>query len=376
MKIVIDGTGNFNKGAELMLLSIIREIKENWKEDIDLYVGRGFFSDKRLKEIGIKKFKFPNRLLQLLYMIPFFRINNRFKIDVVLDASGFRFSDYWDTQKTYYRIFLEILYYNYLARSGTKLFFLPQAFGPFKSSRAIFKIKFASRSATLIFARDEESQKYLINNKNVDNSKILLSPDFTNLLIPKSLNKNQGICIIPSSRMLSSLDQHKKSLYKEFLLTAVNYFISANKNVFILNHSNKEDDDICNDLYQKFEKENNVKLVEIADTLELKSFIGSNEFVISSRYHGLINALSQNIPVLCIGWTHKYRFLLKDYLQEDAILEITSVDEMLKKLQSIFNYGALEKRVATISTQNEIQKTKAKKMWVLIKKKIHITDVQ
>jgi colanic acid/amylovoran biosynthesis protein len=376
MKIVIDGTGNFNKGAELMLLSIIQEIRENWEGEIELYVGRGIFSNKRLNEIGIKKFKFPSKLLQLFYTIPFFKINSRFKIDLVLDASGFRFSDYWDTQKTYYRIFLEYLYYNYLARSGTKLFFLPQAFGPFNSSKAKLKLKFASRSATLVFARDKESQKYLINNKNVDNSKILLLPDFTNLLSPKSVNKNQGVCIIPSSRMLSSIDKHEKGLYKEFLFAAVNYFISANKNVFILNHSNKEDNEICSDLYQKFEDENNLKLVEIADTFELKNFIGSTDFVISSRYHGLINALSQNVPVLCIGWTHKYRYLLKDYLQEDAILEITSIDEMLKKLQSIFNHGELENRVETISIQNEIQKTQAKKMWALIKKKTYITDAE
>ena len=54
----------------------------------------------------------------------------------------------------------------------------------------------------------------------------------------------------------------------------------------------------------------------------IKAIIGNCDYVISSRFHALIAALSQRIPALALGWTHKYLELMKEVGLEDNILEL------------------------------------------------------
>ena len=45
---------------------------------------------------------------------------------------------------------------------------------------------------------------------------------------------------------------------------------------------------------------------------QVKSVIGSCDILLSSRYHALIAALSQQVPAVAIGWSHKYDELMAE----------------------------------------------------------------
>jgi len=46
---------------------------------------------------------------------------------------------------------------------------------------------------------------------------------------------------------------------------------------------------------------------------EIKSVIGCSDLVIGSRFHSLVAGLSQGVPVVAIGWSHKYEKLLRSF---------------------------------------------------------------
>jgi polysaccharide pyruvyl transferase WcaK-like protein len=56
----------------------------------------------------------------------------------------------------------------------------------------------------------------------------------------------------------------------------------------------------------------------------MRRFIGGSRAVIASRFHGLQNALAQNVPALSIGWSHKYTELMKVYGLSDYSVDVTS----------------------------------------------------
>src|SRR6185312_6764631 len=58
------------------------------------------------------------------------------------------------------------------------------------------------------------------------------------------------------------------------------------------------------------------KLVQPLGCYEAKRFIANSRFLLSSRFHGLVNGLSQRVPSMAIGWTHKYDGILEIYGQQ------------------------------------------------------------
>ena len=49
-----------------------------------------------------------------------------------------------------------------------------------------------------------------------------------------------------------------------------------------------------------------INIVQETDSLCIEGIIGASDGVIGSRYHGLVNALSQGVVALAVNWSHKY----------------------------------------------------------------------
>lgn len=43
---------------------------------------------------------------------------------------------------------------------------------------------------------------------------------------------------------------------------------------------------------------------------EIRAYIGKCRFLVASRFHAMIGALQQKVPVLLVGWSHKYQEVL------------------------------------------------------------------
>ena len=99
------------------------------------------------------------------------------ELDVVLDASGFGYSDQWGKGST---IALSKATRRW-KRRGTKVILLPQAFGPFTSAAIKSAINDAVDHIDLIYARDPVSYHTLFEAVG-ERPNIKIAPDFTNLV--------------------------------------------------------------------------------------------------------------------------------------------------------------------------------------------------
>src|SRR5262249_33913841 len=67
-------------------------------------------------------------------------------------------------------------------------------------------------------------------------------------------------------------------------------------------------------------------VVREASPSKLKGILGTARVIIGSRFHALVGALSQAVPSVAVGWSHKYEMLLSDYGCPQCRLTPSSTD--------------------------------------------------
>jgi colanic acid/amylovoran biosynthesis protein len=81
---------------------------------------------------------------------------------------------------------------------------------------------------------------------------------------------------------------------------------------------------------------------------ELRELIGLSKYVVASRFHAMIGALYNKIPVLLIGWSHKYKEVLDMFrLGENAIdYRELSLERLINDFENIEkNYKDFKKKI-------------------------------
>lgn len=364
MVIELKGINNKNKGAYLMLESIKDQLKEYdlcAEHDIEL----DYYSISQMKLF--QKINLKSRFIP--YNFLFHKLNYDIKkkygfftnkdVDLIIDASGFAYADFWGPKVVEYKLgdFIKNKY-----KKNTKLILLPQAFGPFNDIKLKESFESIVDKATLIFARDLKSYDYLISAYG-KRENIKLYPDFTNILdVGEPVEYSEGnICIIPNSKMLVGGENNKKNYY-DFLIKIIEKF---NKDVYFLIHEGIDDINIAKDINELLESK--IPIVIEDSPIVIKRRIKSSKFVITSRYHGLISALSQGIPCLTTSWSHKYLMVLEDYNLKDCLIDINNVnwnniDDFIQlNLYSSENFINNQKKYI------DQEKSKTIEMWGIIK---------
>ncbi|MDT8368845.1 MAG: polysaccharide pyruvyl transferase family protein [Longimicrobiales bacterium] len=59
----------------------------------------------------------------------------------------------------------------------------------------------------------------------------------------------------------------------------------------------------------------------------LRGVVAASELVVTSRFHGMISALATATPVLVLGWSHKYREVMREFGLEDDVLDFREIEE-------------------------------------------------
>lgn len=343
MKIVLWGVETNNKGAELMLYAILQEIERKFpdatvyipysrcKQGLD-YVRTSldfrytpfskFIYKSHLRSI-FKRLHLPSDWLALANIVK--------RCDWFIDGSGFAFSDQINIRDERVKMWKTML--ESLHKQGSKIVFLPQAFGPIDKANTKKALKLVSDNATLVMPRERVSFKYLEQSGIVDMSKVVQYTDFTSLVEGVFPTKYEylkdGICIIPNMRMID-----KGSIsYEDYIALLTSIIVQSKKTchpVFLLNHEGKEDEKLAYKCKESIG--NGVEVVTGLNALEVKGLISSAYLVVTSRFHGLASALNCCVPCLATSWSHKYKELLRDYSLSDCILPLDDNNKIVEKV--------------------------------------------
>lgn len=360
-----------NKGAELMLHAILEMMKKkypnakfvmapnlmNQKYEDRIKLGfyqKPYYWKKRIQWARIADF-IPKDI-RTMYGIILDK-----EIDVVLDASGFTYSDQWNAGGAY-----ELsVSTNKWKENRTKVILLPQALGPFKSKKIQNYMTNAIENIDLVFARERISYEHITNavgkRKNIKQF-----PDFTNLIagvIPQDFDSiKNNFCIIPNYRMIDKVSEKESKAYLPFLIKCIKYLLKTNQKPFLLVHDTEKDFLLAKEIQETIDE--HIEIIIEKNPLKIKGIIGVCEGTIGSRFHGLVSALSQGIPSLATGWSHKYQMLFDDYNFSDGLVNITVTDaELYSKIDLIINQASKQKIKKALQEKSLLLKEESRKMW-------------
>jgi polysaccharide pyruvyl transferase WcaK-like protein len=384
MIVELRNVGFVNKGAELMLHAILQRVSQEWP-DTKFVMVPSVENAPYLQRARLGIFQKPWYNLygipthELASLIP---ISSRkayglvldSELDVVLDASGFAYSDQWGKGST---ITLAKAVKRW-KRRGTKVVLLPQAFGPFTSTAIINAIKSVVDHVDLIYARDPVSYQHLIEVVG-ERPNIKMAPDFTNLVggvVPDDFNIDQNrFCIVPNYRMIDKTFPEASAAYIPFLISCTKYLQSKGVTPFILIHEGENDFKLAQQVVSALDTD--IEIVREADPLKIKGILGACEGTLGSRFHGLVSALSQGVPSLGTGWSHKYQMLFDSYHFSEGLLNpLLASDDIFKKIDMVVDdpsKGNIREKI----TQSAItQKQMTKDMWNEIFREIMVGKPQ
>lgn len=380
MRIVLNGVETNNKGAELMLYAILQEIERKYPDAevmipyLNIPQGLDFVNTSlkfRYKPFYIiKKIAFRLRLGERLQKIGVFcnwlydkeAVNDT---DYFIDGSGFAFSDQWPFSEIAIKLWKNQL--SSYRKQGSKIIFLPQAFGPVSFRETKDMISVINEYADVIMPRERVSLKYL-EECNVNLSKIALFSDFTSLVhgvVPEKYNHLKGaVCIIPNKRMIDKGTITIEN-YLKIITDIIKKAQSLGRNVYLLNHEGKGDEEIAYMCQAKLGS--NIEVVTGLKGLEVKGLISTSYLCITSRFHGVASSLNSCVPCLATSWSHKYEELFKDYGMKDCVLDIVDLDKCIAKVSEFmdedFNNSVRQKLTARLPLIQEQTRRMWEKVW-------------
>ena len=369
MVIQVTGTNFINKGAEVMLHAIVKEVS-TWDEvnavAADLRIGS--FEERNRAGLAhlmvpySMKFSLMARAFSAGFGLIPEAIRNQINwvaekdVDLVFDASGFALSDQWGPGMA------DGLKHKFqeARRKGARIVMLPQAFGPFNHPEVRTAAQDVLNLVDFVFAREQQSLEYL-QDLGIPDSKCAVAPDFTNLLkVPKSSGSEESYaCVVPNYRMVDMTAKGIEDAYVQFLCESVRKVEKSGLPVRVVLHTTNPHD---RNLGEIICSRTDAKLFKPFDAIEVKQIIGESEFVISSRFHGLVNALSQGVPAAATGWSHKYQYLMEEYDCADYLISMqTSLDEQLSRVNQIMNKR--ESVREHIKDPASLQRMRTHQMW-------------
>ena len=179
-------------------------------------------------------------------------------------------------------------------------------------------------NSTLVFARDQKSYEYAVE-LSPHSTKIERAPDIT-LFYPDRPDglletSSNYVCIVPNVRMLDQGKDDWGANYESYLIAAAQEILDQKLRVCVVVHdASGADSEIAHRIVEQV-KSPRVTIIEEQDPFVLKRTIGGSRLLIGSRYHALIAAFSQQVPSVCLGWSHKYETLFEDFGCKELLVQ-------------------------------------------------------
>lgn len=280
-----------------------------------------------------------------------------YKTGAVIDIGGYQFSDSWGIKSAQNKL----AQVKRRIRAGEPVFFMPQAWGPFSSADIGSVISEIVNTATLSFARDKTSLKELQKLAGADNPKVCLAHDIAwnfrgddpsagrqIICDAAGTEKERGltVCVIPNLQVYKrAKGQEAHNEYIVLLCDIISHLCRRHNARLILleNQFSESKPDRKNDRtlseYIFSLLDGTLPIYHLNKTLsaaQVKSVIANSGLLLSSRYHALIAALSQQVPAVAIGWSHKYDELMTEVgLSANIISSSAAKQDALNQVDAI-----------------------------------------
>lgn len=371
MNFEIVGVWPANKGAVLMLEAIRARLLQSfpdarfaapisWPPEERLRHGLWATPARTTAKPGLTTLlgKAPKRLRYALGYLP------GEEVDVLLDASGFGYGDFWGLEKLEDRLTKRLKLWK---KDGRKAILLPQALGPFANPGMAAAFRAALDNLDLAFVRDGASAEYVAavapNRANVHRA-----PDFTNLLhpeLPSRLNYLRGrALLIPNEKMVTGKGDTVRANYLAFLMKTITLMRRSGRDPFILVHEGAKDRKLADELNGLLATP--ALIVDEPSALVTKAIVSVAELQVSSRFHGLVSGLAAAVPSLACGWSHKYRELMADYGCPDLIVDVDDQSSWCPKVELLLASAEDNAFRATLKDRGELERAASEAMWTKV----------
>ncbi|RUO62614.1 polysaccharide pyruvyl transferase family protein [Pseudidiomarina insulisalsae] len=367
LTVEVKGISFANRGAELMLSAVKEQFM---RRGIDAHIvvePNGNYIRRCRYEVWQKPqliLKRVNVLKPLAWLPKSLRrrlgIITDSEIDVVLDASGFSYGDFWPHKVAWDRLAKPI---KQLKRRGVPVIVLPQALGPFTHTASAKPFRRILKYADLIFARDAQSLSYA-RALSCRSDNLFYCPDFTCLVAPQGIPEltppKNAVCFITNEKMAATAE--RKQAYLDWMISLVQATLRSGHQAYFVNHGGSADATLAQHIIASVGAP--VALLEAENAKQTKWLIGQARVVVGSRYHAVVSALSQRIPVVATSWSHKYQALLNDYESSESLFACDETDAASARLNKLLSDNALyEREQQKLQICAEQQKSLSEAMW-------------
>lgn len=317
MRNVLIVGGQFgNQGAHLMLKAAADAVRTRMDAAPVVDITLGTASDRAKVGVGaiwtprLRKFTLPatprpaKRHLQR-----FSPVVLPSDVDAVLDISGFRYGDAWQALP------LERYagYLFYWSSRGVPVYMLPQAFGPFNRTAA--PSTKAMMACRIVIPRDPSSAEYVQELDLPASTRVDVFGDFTMDVegeVPPGLERLSGrVPIVANYNIIErSKGPEDGAQYVSTLVSLALELKRLGVEPYGLLHGGGRDRTILDAVAREI---GGMEIVAGVDGVGQKGLIGMAPLVVSGRFHAAVSGLSQGVPTIIHGWSHKYQWLADDY---------------------------------------------------------------
>ena len=286
-----------------------------------------------------------------------------FKADLVVSlAGGDSFSDIYGLTRLIYVSLPQIL----AIVLGRRLVLLPQTIGPFQYRFSKMIARFILNRAEIIYCRDRASVKStraLLGLSELD-KKVRFCYDVGFDVESRPANKLTIVGLSPErnstetlvgfnvSGLLAIGGYNQNNMfglavpYEHLVLKLISFLIEKHSaTVLLIPHvfgsSTENDVAACERIFSLMQATHPGKIgllcgVECHD--EVKYVIGTCGFLIGSRMHACINALSQNVPAVSIAYSDKFAGVMESIGVSDLVVDprVMNEDEILRVVDQAY----------------------------------------
>ena len=282
-------------------------------------------------------------------------IKTYLKTDLVVDEAGISFVDSRGfVMNTYAFVCAAVP-----LLVGTPVVKYSQALGTFKNPYNRFLAKWILPKLKLICARGQGTYDNLMGIGIKDNVKLCADGAFSmedseywntevNKICGKDSFYNENVVGLSISSVVEKKCAKMGIAYKDTMVSFVNYLNESGYHVILIanaarinSEKSRNNDLLVGDaIYNDIADKTKVRWYhKEMDAEEIRAYIGKCRYLVASRFHAMIGSLEQKVPVLLIGWSHKYQevldmFELGQYAIDFSKLELSELKESFRNFIS------------------------------------------